>query len=83
MLWEEVRQLYPNQFVLLQALKSRVEQNHKYVEEVAVIRPIPDEREATQVLVRSKGDTFVYHTSQPEIAMPIVIRSNYRGYIPQ
>ncbi|GAX88439.1 hypothetical protein [Effusibacillus lacus] len=83
MLWEEVRQLYPNQFVLVQALKSRVEENKKYVEEVAVIRPIPDEQEATRVLVRSKGDTFVYHTSKPEIAMPIVIKPIYRGYNPQ
>jgi hypothetical protein len=80
MFWEEVRQLYPNQFVLVQALKSRVENNKKYVDEVAVIRPIPDEKEATKVLVRSKGETFVYHTSKLEIAMPIVFKPVYRGF---
>lgn len=79
MLWEEVRQLYPNQFVLVQALKSRVEDNKKYVDEVAVIRPIADEKEATKVLVRSKGDIFVYHTSKHEIAMPIIFKPVYRG----
>ena len=71
MLWEEVRHLYPNQFVLVQALTSRIEKDKKYVDEVAFIRAIPDEKEATRTLVRSKGDTFVYHTANPHIVMTI------------
>lgn len=83
MLWEDVRKLYPNQFVLVQAIRSEIKEDIKYVDEVAVIRPISDEKEATKVLVRSKGDTFVYHTSNTKIAMPIVIKPVYRGYVQQ
>ena len=79
-LWEEVHRLYPDQFVLVQALSSRIEKDKKYVDEVAFIRAIPDEKEATRVLVRSKGDTFVYHTSNPHIVMTIVSRPIFRGY---
>lgn len=36
MKWEEVRRLYPNTWVQLQAIHSYVEEDKKYVDEVAV-----------------------------------------------
>ena len=38
MRWSEVRQLFPNQFVLVQALKSHQDGDRLYVDEMAVIR---------------------------------------------
>lgn len=81
MQWEEIRRLYPNTWLHLQTIKSRVEDDKKYVDEVAVIRAIPDDREATKVLVKCKGDTLVYHTSRPQIVMNIIQKPSYRGYI--
>lgn len=42
MLWSEVRELFPDQFVLVEELKSHYEDDKLHVEEVAVIRPIQD-----------------------------------------
>jgi hypothetical protein len=69
---EEVRRLYPDTWVHIQAIKSHTEDDKKYVEEVAVIRSIQNDREATKLLVKCKGDTLVYHTSKPKIVMNIV-----------
>ncbi|MDF2663725.1 MAG: hypothetical protein K0Q94_6516 [Paenibacillus sp.] len=37
MQWEEVRKIYPDQYVKLQILEFRIEGNTKYVDEVALI----------------------------------------------
>ncbi len=79
MRWEEVREIYPDQFVLLQSLKSYVEADKKYVEEVAIVRPLEDEQEATRELLKAKGNCFVYHTSKPSIVMEIIRKPNIRG----
>jgi len=78
MLWSQVRELFPNQFVLVQALKSHQEGNKLYVDDMAIIRPIPDPREATKELLRSKDENFVYHTGKPEMVMEIVSRVGFR-----
>lgn len=38
MKWEEVRELYPNQFVLLKVLKYHTEDDKRYIEDVAVVK---------------------------------------------
>jgi hypothetical protein len=80
MQWEEVRRLYPDTWVHLQTIKSHVEDNKKFVDEVAVIRAILDDREATKVLLTCKADTLVYHTSKRQIIMNIVRKPSYRGH---
>jgi hypothetical protein len=78
MLWSEVRELFPNQFVLVQAIKSHEEGSKLYVDEMAVIRPIPDPQEATRELLKSKDANYVYHTSKPEMVMEVVSRVGFR-----
>lgn len=78
MLWSEVRELFPNQFVLVQAIKSHQEGNKLYVDEMALIRPIPDAHEATRELLKSKDENYVYHTSKPELVMEVVSRVGFR-----
>jgi hypothetical protein len=80
--WEKVQEIYPNQLVLLQCLKSYVEVDKKYVEEVEIVRPLEDAREATKELLRAKRDRFVYHTSKPSIIMEIIRKPNIRGKAP-
>lgn len=69
MLWEEVRELFPDQFVLVEELKSHYEGNRLHVEEVAVIKPIPDPQEALKELFSAKNERFVYHTSNEAITI--------------
>lgn len=45
MKWEEVRKLYPNKFVKLQILEYHMEENKKYIDDMAVIKDIEDNRE--------------------------------------
>ena len=78
MLWSEVRELFPNQFVLIQAIKSHQHGNKLYVDEMAVIRPIPDPKEATRELLKSRDANYVYHTSKPELVMEVVSRVGFR-----
>lgn len=66
--------MYPNKFVLLQNLKEYIENNIKYIDEVALIKVIEDEKEATDLLIRCRGNKFVYHTDKKEISMEIVNR---------
>lgn len=71
MLWSEVREVYPDQYVVLQALSYHIEENKKIIDEVAVIKTIDTARDATRELVRSSGDRFVYHTAKDKIVIEV------------
>ena len=43
MKWEEVKSIYPNKFVLLTSLKSHIEDNIKYIDDVAVVKELSNE----------------------------------------
>ena len=81
MKWEEVRKIYPDQYVLLNILESHVEGEKKYVDEVALVRPISDPKEATKELLHAKPGTIVYHTQNANIVMEIRHRAAYRGIL--
>lgn len=71
MLWSEVRELFPDQFVLVEELKSHYEDDKLHVEEVAVIRPIQDPQEAWEELFSAKNERFIYHTSNENIIIEV------------
>ena len=79
MKWEEVRKLCPDTYVMLEEIESHVEDNKKYVDEVALIRTIEDSKEATRELVKAKGKLFVYHTGNNRIVMEIIRKPGYKG----
>lgn len=81
MKWEEVRKIYPDKFVKLQVLESHIEGNKRYIDDMAVIKVIDDNREATRELVRSKNDILVYHTGNQSIILEIKNIRAYRGII--
>lgn len=81
MKWEEVRNIYPNRFVKVQILDSHIEDNVRYIDDMAVVKAFEDEKEATRELVRTKDDILVYHTGNDKIEVPIKQIFGYRGVI--
>ncbi|MGG3450562.1 hypothetical protein [Domibacillus aminovorans] len=79
MKWQEVRDIYPDQYVLLSILDSHLVDSRKIVDEVALIRPIDSAQEATSELLRSKGNTVVYHTSNETFIIDVRKPSALRG----
>lgn len=69
MKWEEVRKLYPNQYVKLNILDFNLEDDKKVVTDVALINVIEDSKLATKELLKSKGNTIVYHTGSKKIVI--------------
>lgn len=81
MKWEEVRKIYPNRFVKIKILESHIEENIKYIDDMAVIEALEDNVEATRELVRAKDDILIYHTSNEKIEIEIKQIFGYRGAI--
>lgn len=67
MQWQEVRTIFPDQYVLLEILDSHTEDNTQYVKDVAIVRAIQDPSEATKELLKCKDNNIVYHTGQEEL----------------
>ena len=76
--WKEVRDMYPDQYVLLEIMKSQTEDNIQYVDDVAVIRAIHDSNEATNELLKCKNNNIVYHTRQNNITIELRKNPFYR-----
>lgn len=70
MKWQEVRDLFPNQFVLVSILNYHGKDNKKVVDEVAPIRSISDE-DANKEFFKVEPGTIVYHTSNEECVIHI------------
>jgi hypothetical protein len=79
MQWSEVRKLFPDTFLLLEDMKSHVEGGARHIEEVALIQPLSDGKEAVRVLKDCKGNKFIYHTSKEDIVIPIRTMPNLRS----
>ena len=70
MKWEEVREIYPNQFVKFEILHSEEQNNEEIIDDVAVIGPVKEEN-ATKELLNSKDNTLIYHTSKDRVVVKI------------
>lgn len=79
MQWQEVRTVYPDQYVLLEILESYMEDSIQYVEEVALVRAIQDPSEATRELLKCKDNNIVYHTGQEKIVIELRKSPFYRS----
>ncbi len=72
MKWDEVRKLYPNQFVKFKILESRIIGNKEYVEDVAIIKPISDGKDAMKEFVGCRPGELVYSTKNEEVIIQLV-----------
>lgn len=79
MKWEEVRNLYPNQYVKLNILDFYLKDDRKIVTDVALINVIEDSKLATKELLKSKGDTIVYHTGSDKVVIELRTPTGLRG----
>ncbi|OGO79747.1 MAG: hypothetical protein A2Y21_04860 [Clostridiales bacterium GWC2_40_7] len=79
MKWEEVRKIYSDRFVKMQVLEGRIENDIRYIDEVAVIKAFTDNKEATMELARAKNDIIVFHTSNEKLEIPIKKIFGFRG----
>lgn len=70
MKWKDVRKAYPDQFVLFSIIRYHEVDDKKIVEEVAPIRPIPDQ-DATKEFFSVPSGQLVYHTSNEECIIHI------------
>ena len=77
--WSEVRKLYPNQYVKLSILEFHIEDNKKILTDVSLINTIEDSKLATKELLKSKGNTIVYHTGSEKIVIELRTPSGLRG----
>ena len=78
MKWSEVRERFPEQFVLVEEIASHIEGDRVLVDDVAVIRAIPDE-EATKTLMECRDKMFVYHTGNDSVVIELRRRPGLRG----
>ncbi|MDR3601752.1 MAG: hypothetical protein P4L49_14925 [Desulfosporosinus sp.] len=81
MKWEEVRKIYPDRFVKIQILEAHIEDNVRYIDDMAVVKAFDDEREATRELVRTKDDELVYHTGKEKLEVQIKQIFGFRGAV--
>lgn len=81
MQWEEVRKIYPDQYVKIQILTFHIVGNVKFVDEVALIRAIQNSKEATQELLNSKDGVIVSHTSNEELKIELRSLRGLRGVV--
>jgi hypothetical protein len=79
MKWDEVRQICPDQYVKLNILDFYMEEDKKIVTDVALINTINDPKVATKELLKSKGDTIVYHTASEKIVIEMRNPIGLRG----
>ena len=78
MKWSEVRERFPNQFVLVEELASHVEGDRVLVDDVAVVRAVPEE-EAAKTLMQCRDKMFVYHTYNDSVVIELRRRPGLRG----
>lgn len=72
MQWQEIRQHFPNQWVLLEAVKAHSEANHWIVEDMAALEAFSDSEAMLRTYLKlhqaePERDIFYFHTSQEQI----------------
>jgi hypothetical protein len=72
MRWEEVREQYPNRFVLVEAIKASSKDRIRTIEKMAVIKGYEDSKAAWNGYKEhhredSKRELYIFHTSKDKI----------------
>lgn len=72
MTWDEVRKLYPNQFIKFKIVESHIDGNKEYVDDVAVIKAIEDGKEAMKEFIQRKEVEYIYSTKNEKLIIDLV-----------
>ncbi len=70
--WQEVRTYYPQQWLLIEAVKARSESGKRILEQIAVIDTFTDSLSAMNAYKKLKSEDpirelFVFHTGREEL----------------
>lgn len=76
MLWPEIRKIYPNQWLLVEAIKAHTEGDKRILDQLAVIGTFPDSTVAWQGYTQlhrkaPERELFVLHTSRERLDIKI------------
>lgn len=72
MKWEEVRKLYPEQFVKFEIVESHIQDDKEFIDEVAIIKAIADGKEAMKEFINCKPGQLVYSTKHEKLVVQLV-----------
>jgi hypothetical protein len=69
MKWQEIRKYYPQQWLLVEAIKAHSEANKRILEQLAVVSTFPDSVTAMESYVQLRREAperelYVFHTSR-------------------
>ena len=72
MKWYEIRKQYPDQFVLVEALKAYSRDNKRYIEDMTVVACYDDTKKAWEDYKKFRHESstrefYIFHTSKEKI----------------
>lgn len=72
MIWKEVRDSYPEKWLVIEAISARTKDNKRIVEELTVINSFDDSNEALKEYIQlhkkyPEKEMYVVHTSRIEL----------------
>jgi hypothetical protein len=81
MLWTDVRQTYPDQWLIIEALEAHTEAERRHLDRIAVIETCPDGKAALQSYRRlhqkyPQREFYYIHTSREQ---PDIIERRWAG----
>jgi hypothetical protein len=79
--WDEVRELYPDQWVKVKVLNSHTDEGYLYIDEMEIVKSIDSDKEATLELTKSIGDNLVFHTSHDIIKTKLIKSLGLFSYV--
>jgi hypothetical protein len=68
MKWEEVKNLYPEQWVKLNVQASHIEASKKIIDDMEVLRALSSDEEAGDELGKCKENEAIFHTYHEKIS---------------
>jgi hypothetical protein len=75
MVWQDIRKHYPQQWLLVEAIKAHSEANKRILEQLAVVDTFPDSITAMQHYAQlhheaPQRELYVFHTSRETLDIP-------------
>ena len=86
MKWSEVREHYPNKFVLIESLKAYSSNNKRYIEDMTVVSCYDDTKKAWEDYKKLRKDSptrelYIFHTSKENVEVVEQAFSGVRGVV--
>lgn len=72
MVWQDIREHYPQQWLLIEAIKAHSQANKRILDQLAVVGTFPDSVSAMQGYAQlhreaPERELYVFHTSRAEL----------------